>query len=179
MVRKVYPRRYAQAVFEIALERGELDKWQADLGQMARLSEDTVLLTLLESPKLSFEDKIKLLAERLTGISPLAQNLAHLLIARGKMNLISGIAGAYQQLLDNYRGIQHAEVTTAVPLEDKDREKLQNTLNSITGKKVMLETKVDASIIGGMVARIDGKLLDGSTRSKLLALKKALVGAER
>ena len=79
----------------------------------------------------------------------------------------------------NYRGIETAEVTTAVPLDDKDKKKLAEKLGALVGAKVELKTQVDPEILGGIVARVGGKLLDGSTRSKLAALKKELVGGER
>lgn len=178
MVQKAYPKRFARAVFEIALAANELDKWQTDLDKIAGLAGDNLLMTLLDSPKLSFTDKAKLLDERISGIRPLANNLANLLVAKGRMRLISGIAAAYRKLVDAYRGIQHAVVTTAIPLDEGERDKLEKALLTITGKTTVLELRVDPAILGGMVARIDGKLLDGSTRSKLLALKKELVGTE-
>ena len=87
------------------------------------------------------------------------------------------IADEYQQLLDSYRGIEQAEVTTAIPIDDEAKLKLGKCLGAIVGKKVVLKPEVDPSIIGGIIARIGGKLLDGSTRSKLAALKKELIGA--
>jgi F-type H+-transporting ATPase subunit delta len=176
---RVNAKRYAQAIFEIAMERHEVEKWQADLQLMAGLNKDAVLLTLLASPKLAFTDKTKLLDEQLTGISPLARNLAYLLAEKNKISWISDIAEAYHHLVDNYNGIKHAVVKTAVPLEASEKAKLESSLNSLTGKKVVLTTEVDAGIIGGMVAHIDGQLLDGSVRSKLAALKKELAGREK
>jgi len=176
---KAYPKRYAQAVFETALEQNELDKWQADLKQISGLGADADILALFESPKLSFEDKAKIVDERLKLISPMARNLAYLLVARNKMNLIGGISAQYQHLLDNYYGIERAEVTTAIPLSELEKEHLNTTLKSLTGKSIMLETRVDPSILGGLVARIDGKLLQGSIRERLLSLKKELVGGTR
>jgi F-type H+-transporting ATPase subunit delta len=176
MARKTYAGRYTQAVFSIALERQELDKWQSALGRIASLSEDAALTALLESPKLRFDDKVKLLSEWLGDINPLALNLACLLVARGRLSMAGAIADEYQRLLDNYRGIERAEVITAVPLDEEDKLKLEERLSTVVGKKIILEPEVNASLIGGIVARIGGKLLDGSTRSKLEALKKELAG---
>jgi F-type H+-transporting ATPase subunit delta len=116
------------------------------------------------------------LKERLGDVSLLALNLVLLLIARSGISMMAEIAGEYKRLLDSYRGIESAEVTTAVPLDDKDKEKLTQKLGTLVGAKVEIETEVDPSILGGIVARVGGKLLDGSTRSKLAALKKELVG---
>ncbi len=178
MARRIYARRYSQAVFNIALERKELDSWQSELEKIASLGEDAAFLALLENPKVRFEDKAKLLSERLGAISPLALNLAYLLVTRGRLSMAGDIAEEYQRLLNSYRGIEQAEVITAVPLDAKDRQKLEEQLGAVVGKKVVLETKVDPSLIGGIVARIGGRLLDGSTRSKLMALRNELASGE-
>ena len=179
MARRVYARRYAQAVFNIALEREELDRWQSDLRKMASLGEDAAFIALLESPKLHFDDKARLLSERLGDINPLALNLAYLLLTRGRLAMAGDIADEYQRLLDSYRGIERAEVITAILLNDEDKLRLAEYLGAVVGKKVVLKPEVDSSLIGGFIARIGGKLIDGSTRSKLDALKRELVRAGR
>ena len=179
MARRVYARRYSQAVFTIALERNELDRWQYDLGKIAGLVQDEAVLAWLESPKLHFEEKAKLLSEQLGDMNPLALNLTYLLVTKGRAGMIGEIADEYQLLLDNYHGIEQAEVTTAVPLDDKDKSRLAEYLGAAVGKKVVLKPEVDSSLVGGIIARISGKLLDGSTRSRLTALRNELAGAGR
>jgi F-type H+-transporting ATPase subunit delta len=174
VARRVYARRYARAVFEIALERKELDRWQADLKEVAALGEDAAFMALVENPKVGFEKKEKVLSELLGDINPLARNLVYLLVSRGRFSMVGEIAEEYQRLLDGYRGIEHAEVVTAVPLDDKERKRLEEHLGAVVGKKIVLESSVDPSLVGGMIARVGGKLLDGSTHSQLLALKKEL-----
>ena len=175
MAKKAVSRRYAQAVFEIALANNELDKWLSDLREIARLSEAPALLAWLESPRVHFQDKWKLLKEQLK-VGPLTLNLTGLLIARGKFANIGEIAGEYQRLLDSYRGIEQAEVVTAVPLDQGDTQRLSQRLSAVLGKNISIKAEVDASIIGGIVVRVGGKLLDGSTRGKLLALKQKIAG---
>jgi len=177
MPRKVYARRYAQAVFEIALEKNELERWQTDIQKIVDVVSDDTFLVALESPKIKVDDKSRLLSERMGDINPLALNLVRLLIARGGIGMIGQIAGEFERLLESYRGIQKANVTTAVPLDDKDKQKLADNLGSLLGTKIELESEVNPEIIGGIVARVGGKLLDGSTRTKLAALKRELVGA--
>jgi len=174
VARRIQPKRYAQAVFELALARNELDKWQSDLERIAALGEDAALAAWLESPKFCFEDKARLLADRLKEINPLALNLAYLLVARGRLGMAGDIADEYQRLLDSYRGIEQAEVTAAVPLDDDDKQRLSERLSAVVGKKVVVKAEVDPALIGGIVARVGGKLLDGCTRSRLEALKREL-----
>lgn len=179
MARRTNARRYAQAVFQIAVERAELDRWQSDLSKIVRLGEDAAFTMLLESPRLHFDDKARLLSEQLGGINPLALNLVYLLVAKGGLSLAGEIADEYQRLLDSYHGIEQAEVITAIPLDDKESLKLAERLGTIVGRKVIIKSAVDASLLGGIVARIGGKLLDGSTRSRLEALKRELSGVGR
>jgi len=179
VARRGYARRYSQAVFEIALETKELDRWQSDLKKVVSVVGEAAFMALLESPRFHFEDKARLLSERLEDINPIALNLVLLLVTRGRLGIIGDIADGYQRRLDSYRGIEPAEVTTAVPLDDKDKAKLAEHLGVIVGKKVKLKCEVDPGLIGGIVARIGDKLLDGSTHSKLMALKRELVGVGR
>ena len=179
MARRVYAKRYARAVFEIALERNELDGWQSDLRQVAVLASDASLIAFLESPKAGSDVKTRLLSERFGDVNPLVLNLVHLLLARGRLGMLGEIADEYQRLLDSHRGVERAEVTTAVPLDDRDREELGKQLGAILGKKVVVESEVDPGVIGGITARIGGKLLDGSTRSRLLALRRELASGGR
>ena len=173
---KAYARRYAQAIFEIALEKKELERWQSDLQSIAEtVSDDTVLATL-ENPKLKFDDKIRLFSDNLSDINLLALNLVRMLITRSRIGIIGAISDEYQDLLNDYRGIKSAQVITAVPLDDKDKEKLAENLGSMVGSRVVLKSEVNPEILGGIIARVGGKLLDGSTRSKLAALKRELSG---
>jgi F-type H+-transporting ATPase subunit delta len=179
MARKSYAGRYAQAVFEIALERKELDRWQSDLNKIVSLVGNDTFVAFLESPKFRFDDKAKILSEQLSDINPLALNLIYLLVARGRLGMTGTIADEYQRLLDSYHGIEQAEVTTAIPLDDEDKRRLSEHLSATVGKKVALKPKVDPSVIGGIVVRAGGKLLDGSTRTKLAALKRELGSVRR
>lgn len=179
MARRAYARRYAQAVFEIALERQELDKWHSDLTKIAGLGDNAELVTLLENPKLRFRDKTKLLAECLGKVNPFALNLAYLLVSRDKFKLVSEIKDEYQRLLNSHRGIEPAVVTTAVPLDDETKWGVVKHLEAIVGKKVAVQHEIDPNILGGVVARVGDKLLDSSTHNRLMALKEELRGTRR
>ncbi len=176
MPRKAHARRYAQAVFEIALEKKELERWQADLEKVAGVLADEMLLAAMDSPKITYENKARLVNERLKDIGPLTRNLVLLLVYRNGAGMIREIVAEYHRMVDAYYGIQAAEVVTAVPLDDKDKDRLAENLSELVGSRVFLKTAVDPEILGGIVARVGGKLLDGSTRSRLVELKKELGG---
>jgi F-type H+-transporting ATPase subunit delta len=176
VARRASARRYSQAAFQIALEQKELDRWESDLRKVSSITEDVAIAAVFENPKIDFKDKEKLLSERLDKINPQVLNLIYLLMARGNLNMVGEIADEYQRLLSKHRGIVEAEVITAVPLDDEDKLKLGERLRAIVGKEVMVKPVVNPGVIGGMVIRFDGKLLDGSTRSRLKALQRELGG---
>ncbi len=179
MARKAYSKRYAQAVFEIALEAGELERWQSDLEKIVRVVSDADFKAFLENPKIHLEEKEKLLSGQMKEVNPLALNLVLLLVSQGRLDIAGEIADEYRRLWNRHRGIELAEVTTAVPLDKEDEQKLAEHLGRMVGKKVEIRADIDSGIIGGFIARIGDRLLDGSTRCQLAALKKALAGAER
>lgn len=174
MARGALARRHAQAVFQIALEKQELERWRADLKQIAELFQDPQAVALLEAPKIHLKDKVKLVDAGLGDVNPLAKNLAYLLVAKGRLKLSGDISKEYERLADSYYGIEHAEVLSVVPLEETDQAKLQSQLAAITGKKIMVKTALDSSLIGGLVMKIGDHLIDGSVRSRLEDLKKSL-----
>ena len=182
MAQSAYARRYAQAVFRMALDEKGLNRWQSDLRRIVSLVKDEALFALLQNPEIPFINKAKALSERRGDINPQAQKLVSLLVAKGRLGMIGDIADEYQRLLDNYRGIEGAEVakvTTAIPLDDEDKLRLAQRITDIIGKPVVLKPVVDSSVIGGIIIRVGDRLIDGSIRSKLTALKNKLSGTGR
>jgi F-type H+-transporting ATPase subunit delta len=172
-------KRYAQAVFEIALESNKLKEWQSNLRKIAKIAQNTEFTNLIENPKLAFELKAKLAQEILGKINPMALNLVYLLIAKGKLKNAGQLAEEYERLLNDHYGIKSAEVTTAIALDDAEKERLSHHLEAIIGKKVRIKIQVDPDILGGFIARIDDSLIDGSIRNKLEMLKKSLAETRR
>ncbi len=172
-------KRYAQAAFELALEKDDLESWQVDLRKLTRIAKDMRLMSLLENPKLPFNTKKTLLEERLGKVTPLILNLACLLMSRGKLKIIGNVSRQYDQLLDVHHGIEHAEVATALPLDDEDKARLASRLGEMVGHKIIIDAQTDPSIIGGFRARIGDMLIDGSIHNTLESLRKSLTGAGR
>jgi F-type H+-transporting ATPase subunit delta len=179
MIRDTAAKRYAQAAFEVALQRGTLDRWVEDLQLIAAVMGDASALALLSNTKVPLARRYRLLEATLTDIDPQAMNLAKLLVAKGRAGLAPQIAEAYRGLVDEHRGIAHATVVTAVPLSNAERKVVEEKLGEMTGKQVITHLEVEPDIVGGLVARIGDKVIDGSTRGKLLALRRSLAGQER
>lgn len=167
-------KRYAQAVFEIAVESNKLKEWQSNLTKVAKLVQDSEFVGLAENPKIPFDLKTKLVQESLGKTNPMVLNLVYLLISKGKLKTASHISDEYNRLLNEHYGIKSAEVTTAVPLDNVEKEKLGQNLETLVGKKVSMNVQVNPDILGGFIARIDDSLIDGSIRNRLEMLKKRL-----
>jgi F-type H+-transporting ATPase subunit delta len=163
----------------LALERKEPEVFQHGLGRLAELTRDEAVMALFENPKLPFEAKERLLREGLEGVHPLVVNLALLLVSKDGLRLAGDVANHFNLLFDAHRGIEHAEVTTAVSLEEKDREVLSNRIGEILGRRVVLDLRVDPSVIGGFVVRIGDMLIDGSIRQSLDSLGRDLLEMNR
>ncbi len=174
MAKGVSGKRHAQAVFQIALEEKQLDRWLADVEQIAAILGDTEIAAVLSNPKVSPEKKRDLLDRGLRGISPTAMNLAQLLVARNRLHLVQSLAVEYKRLMNAYGGVELAEVMTAVPISPQEGEKVGKGLAALSGKKVTLELGVDSKILGGFVARLGDKLIDASARTRLQELRKSI-----
>jgi len=182
MTISVHARRYARTIFRMAQRDKELSRWQSDLRKIDGLLGDKTLYSLLSNQQIPWSQKEQILKPRLGEVNPPVIKLVAILSARGKLEWVSEIAEEYQRLVDNYRGIEGAEtaeVTTAIPLDAEYQLKLAQRITDIFGKPVILKTIVDPSIIGGIVIRVGDKLIDGSLRTKLAALKKELGGVAK
>ena len=174
MAERVSAMRYAQAVYRIAEEENKLDKWLQDLKAITLQTADAQIKAFLQNPKVHFKDKRRILADKLGGMNPTVLKLVYLLITKGRLALLPDISEEYGILYDKHHGIEQAEVITAVPLSEQEELDLKRHLSEITGKQVVVKTKVDPGKISGMIVRVGDKLIDGCTRSKLSALKREL-----
>lgn len=178
MIQEVTAKRYAEAVYLLARQEGKGDVWSRGLADLAALFREPAARDIMENPRVPLADKVALMEEVLSTADPLVLNLARLLLARGRAGLAPQIFEAFKELLDEARGIAHATVTTAVPLSKEDEQAVARRLSEMTGKQVVVETRTDPNILGGLIARIGDRLIDGSTRSSLEALRRQLAGSQ-
>ena len=128
----------------------------------------------LKHAEVSVADKIKTIDTVLSGVDTLVRNLVHVLVSGGLVDLLPQLHEAYEALLDEHRGRQRAEVTSAIPLEDGEIERITRFLGDLIEKEVVATTLVDESILGGVVIRMGDRLLDGSARARLEGLRNSL-----
>ena len=175
MPRPASARRYAQAVFQLAVEYDELENWLDDLTILADSVTNTQFLDFMSQPRVPTAAKLEVIRESLgDSVSRLALNLISLLATRDLAHILPEIADQYQELLDSHQGIERAEVVSAVPLTDAQHQRAVDLLEGMSGHEVRLSARVEPALIGGMIMRIGDRVVDGSTRSKLRAMRREL-----
>lgn len=167
-------RHYAEAAFQLAKADQKLERWLEDLHTAATALQDERVSRLLASPAISEEDKFAAARRGLSGIEPMALNLILLLIRRRRIALLPQIVAEFSRLANEYRGIVIAEVTSAVRLDEQRQRQVTQRLASLLGKTVKLRTRVDPSIIGGLVVRVGDTIIDGSVAGRLASLRREL-----
>jgi F-type H+-transporting ATPase subunit delta len=170
-------KRYALAAFELAKEHGDMDAWREGVSQIAEFMSDTEVRRVLENTRVGQEPKQRLIEAALGDLPPLPLNLARLLVRKNRTALALDIAAAFNQLIEEDRGITRARARTAVPLSEAEVEALARRLQEQTGHEVILDVEVHPDVLGGVVIQIGDRLIDASTRARLHALRENLVGA--
>jgi F-type H+-transporting ATPase subunit delta len=169
--------RYGRALFDLAVETGELNAVEADLKSLKGiLGGSADLRALLTSPRFSAEDKARGLAavaER-AGFGGITRRFLGLLAANRRTAALGSVITAFARLAAARRGAVSAQVTTAIPLTPAQTEGLLAALRTALGKDPQIETRVDPAILGGVKVRVGSRLYDASLKSKLDSLKFAL-----
>ncbi len=169
--------RYATALFELARDEKSVDAVKADLDRFdAMLTESPDLTRLVKSPVFSADVQAKaidavLAKAEITGI---AAKFLSVLTANRRLFAVSDVIHAFRALVAKYRDEATADVTVAEPLNDKNLEALKASLQSVTGKDVALNVKIDPAIIGGLVVKLGSRMVDTSLRTKLNSIKHAM-----
>ncbi len=170
-------KRYAQAVFELANERGTIERWNNDLAILGALAADDEVSAFLASPSTSEADKIALIDKALENAQPEARRLGQMLVRRRRLPIIPEMVAAYNEAVLAQSGVLVAKVTTAVELGTDGEQQVRDQLSQLFGKEVVLNTDVDPSLIGGLVVRVGDNLIDGSVSNSLRRLHERLVAA--
>ena len=170
-------KRYAIAAFELARDKNGAHEWIQALDRMVEFMTRPDVSQVLQNTRAGQDVKQQLLEAGLNDLPPLPLNLARLLVRKNRTALVADIATELKQLLEEDQGVLHAKAITAVPLNNLELDGLARKLEQQTGKRVVLETAVDPSILGGIVIQVGDKLLDASSRARLEALRETLAGA--
>ncbi len=172
-------RRYASAFLEVAAERDAVDQLLGDLERLSELAlaHDGMLLHALSNPVFLVDERRNVLIEvlkRAKAVS-LTRNLAHLMLDKGRLSSLPELVEAFREMADAKAGRARVHVETAEALSSELEDEVRATLHKVTGKTVILEVSVNPALIGGMVARVGGKVYDASVRARLENLRQNLL----
>ncbi|EAU54664.1 F0F1 ATP synthase subunit delta [Mariprofundus ferrooxydans] len=166
-------RRYAQALFELIQEGSDLAEGLSKLAAVASVEE--VRQTLV-TPSIAAEVKIAILDKVCGGLSAELGRLLTLLGSKNKLELLPEINAMVEQLIRDSESEISAVVTSAVKLTAKTQSDITAALTKQSGRKVRLETALDASLLGGIVVHIGDRQIDYSVRSRLESMRKTMAG---
>ena len=172
--------RYAIALIDIGAEKNSLDALGQELDRVMRLFEQSSeLSTIMTHPRVGVSARKKVIGELMSRVTvgPTCQNFVKLLIDRKRATLLNSIVAHYHHLVDVKLGRVRAEVISAAPMADSELTQLKGALSQHTGKEVIIEHQVDERLIGGVITRVDGKVIDGSLRARLAGLESKLRAA--
>lgn len=170
-------RRYAKALFSLAVEKGRVEAWAASLLSLKEavgVSPD--LRDVLSNPVYSREQR-RAIVEKLAAALSLEEEPTHLLYLlgdRNRLGYLAAIVDTFRDQADRHLGRVRATVTSAVKLDDLAAQAIAEKLSQATKAKVLLDRVVDPGILGGVVAQVGSIVYDGSVRTQLADLRRQL-----
>jgi F-type H+-transporting ATPase subunit delta len=173
-LRTTAARRYADAAFQLGRADGTLDAWDRDLQHVREAFRQERLGALVEHPAVPFAEKEKVLRRVLDGIGQEPMSLVLLMVRRGRPGAVEPMVARFEELVRKERGIEVAAVSTALPLDDEQRDAIRERLGELTNATIEIRETVDESLIGGISVRIGDRLYDASVRSRLERLRARL-----
>jgi F-type H+-transporting ATPase subunit delta len=172
-------RRYARALFSLALEEGGHERIGEELESVAAtIRASGEARTLAENPGYTIAQRhalVDVLVQKLS-LSPLVANFLRLLVDRHRLAEIGAIARSYGEMLDEKVGRVRATVISARPLSDEDLRRVHEVLSAATRRTIVLDSRSDPKIVGGLVTQLGPRVWDGSIRTQLERMRRELKG---
>ena len=173
-------RRYATALADVVIARGETQAVQKELLQWgSMISTNPLLREVFSNPTVPYEQKQKLLRELITRskVLPTTGSLLQVLLRNQRLSELGEVNKRFARILDERAGMVAAEVTTARPIPQASVQSLEGRLATVTGKIVRLTFATDEELIGGMIVRVGSTVYDGSVRNQLDQVERQLAGS--
>lgn len=172
--------RYAQALFELGEESGQLSSIAEKMRSFADTYEGSRnLRDALRNPLVSKEERRALLSAVAGKLSvpDVAEKCLQVMADRGRLAALSAMALRLTEMVDMKEGVLRASVTTAAKMPESYYQSLTSNLSAATNKRIVLTREVDEDLVGGAIARIGDALIDGSVRGKLQKMERTLLSA--
>ena len=172
-------RRYASALADVIIERGEEAQVQTELAEWeGMIQQNAPLLEVFSNPTVAYEQKGRLLNELIsrTKVTSTTANFLRTLLRNQRLAELPQVNTKLALLLDERSGVVGAEIKSARPVADSVKASLEEKLADLTGKRIRLTFDIDESLLGGIVTRIGSTVYDGSVRNQLRRLGEELAG---
>jgi F-type H+-transporting ATPase subunit delta len=169
---------YAEALFEVAKEKGKLDMIRDQLGRVAdALERDRELAVFFFSPYFSTAEKRDGIARAISGAEPELINFLELLVEKHRMPVIFRIRRRFDELWAEEKRQLDVTLTSAIELDPEVVERVRAEIERQTDRKVQLRSRVDEDVVGGLVLQVGNMVLDGSIRIRLEKLRREVAQA--
>ncbi len=165
---------YGQSLYDLAAESNLSDEILGEMEVIKELfNENPDYITLLSEPSVPKKERLQLVDEAFAdGCQEYLLNFIKILIEKGILREFSACHKRFRKCYNDDHGIADAIVTTAVALDDKQLSQLSEKLEKISGKKVLLQQKVDVNVLGGVRVDLEGQLFDGTVKGRLSELRR-------
>lgn len=161
-------RPYARAVFELARDAGALPEWSGRLAAAAQVVEDPQFRELIDNPRLTVADVAQILLDILGDrLDEAARNLIRVLADNHRLAVLPTLATLYEEYRAEAEGTVEAQLISAFPVEEEERQRIARALKTRLGREIHLECAIDERLLGGAVVRAGDLVIDGSVRGKL------------
>ena len=169
--------RYAKSLIDLAQERDELEQINSDMTLIYATCKGSMdLQAMLKNPIISHFKKLEILnllfADK---VNEMTKRFIDILCRKGREGFLFAATEQFHVLYNILKGVEEAEVITAVPLSDELRTKFELMVQKMTGKTVELTEKVDGELLGGYILKVQGNQIDDSVRGRLNRLRKELI----
>ena len=181
MRQTILAKRYAKALFAVGQEEGTSEAYRETLNVLADfLRKYPVAMDGLTNLLYPMELREKVMAQLIRELQAdrFMENFLKLVVQKKRADILPEIADEFQVLVDADQNISRGTVISASEISGELQTKVQSTLENITGKKVILTSEIDPSIIGGIVAKVGDLVMDGSIKTQLAGLNESIKGSE-
>lgn len=173
---QIIVKRYATALFEIAFDKGAMIQFEEEAKMILDLlGAEPEYIELLSHPGILEQQKIELIEKAFSGqVSDEFIGLMALVIKKARTEYLIPVLEKFIQMAKEAAGLLKATVTSAAPLTNQQLAQIKSNIENSTGKTIEMETTIDSSIIGGLIIRVGDKVVDGSIKGQMDALKSEL-----
>lgn len=167
---------YAEALFSLAMDFHAEEETLSALHLIRdAFANEPQALALAASPSIPKSERLQVLEKAFAASVPQhVMGYLHVLCSNGHIRAFADSVKDYEELYNSARKLSTAYVTSAVALNDDEKDQLRMKLEKKLGRTIHLECAVDETLLGGLVVQVDGKVIDGSLKHRLHEIKEVM-----